>query len=69
MKDNIELLKELRELSGSSIQNCKYALDIADGDIELAKKILRAQGTGGRNIPLAIEARLLKIERHLNLSD
>ncbi len=37
-------VKELRELTGAGIMDCKRALDEAKGDLELAKKIIAEKG-------------------------
>jgi len=37
-------VKELRELTGAGMLDCKNALEEADGDFEKAKDILRAKG-------------------------
>src|SRR3989304_3090786 len=47
-------VKELRELTGAGILDCKHALEEANGDLEKAKEVLRQKG-------LAIAAR--KAER------
>ncbi len=39
----MDQIKELRELTGISVMQCKKALEEADGDIEKAKVILRKQ--------------------------
>lgn len=39
-----ELVKELRELTGAGIMDCKRALQETDGNIEKATEILRQQG-------------------------
>lgn len=41
---SIEQIKELRELTGVSIIECKKALDESNGDFEKAKEILRKLG-------------------------
>jgi len=38
------VVKELRELSGAGMMDCKKALQEADGDIEKAMKVLRKNG-------------------------
>jgi len=38
------LVKELRELSGSGIMDCKRALEETGGDVEKAEAILRSKG-------------------------
>jgi len=40
----IEQIKELREITGISISECKKALEEADGNIERAKNLLREWG-------------------------
>ncbi|HET7466051.1 MAG TPA: translation elongation factor Ts [Candidatus Dormibacteraeota bacterium] len=39
-----ELIRQLRELSGAGMMDCKHALEEADGDIEKAFTILREKG-------------------------
>jgi elongation factor Ts len=41
------LVKELRDLTGAGMMDCKRALVEAGGDIEAAKKLLREQGLAG----------------------
>jgi len=41
---SIDLIKELREITGISISECKKALEEAEGDMEKAKKLLREWG-------------------------
>jgi elongation factor Ts len=44
MKISIELIKELREMTSSSVAHCKKALEEAQGDIKKAAVFLRKQG-------------------------
>ncbi len=44
MKSSVNAIKELRELTCSSIAHCKKALDEAKGDIKQAAVLLRKQG-------------------------
>ena len=39
-----EMVKQLRELSGAGVMDCKRALEEADGDMEKAAAILREKG-------------------------
>jgi elongation factor Ts len=39
-----ELIKQLRELSGAGMMDCKHALEEADGDLDKAYTILREKG-------------------------
>jgi translation elongation factor Ts (EF-Ts) len=39
-----ELVKQLREMTGAGMLECKKALEEAQGDIEKAKEILKDQG-------------------------
>lgn len=41
---SIDLIKQLREMTGAGIKDCKTALEEAGGDIEKARKILLAKG-------------------------
>ena len=41
---SIDLVKELREITGISISECKKALEEANGDMEKAKAVLREWG-------------------------
>ncbi len=41
---SVEMVKSLREVTGAGMMECKKALQEANGDIEQAKKILRAHG-------------------------
>ena len=43
-KVSMELVKELREMSGAGMMDCKTALEEADGDLEKAYTILREKG-------------------------
>ena len=38
------LVKELRELTGAGMMDCKRALQETDGDVEAARKLLRERG-------------------------
>jgi elongation factor Ts len=44
MKISIELIKELREITSSSVAHCKKALEESKGDIKKAAVLLRKQG-------------------------
>jgi len=44
MEITTEMIKELRELTGAGILNCRRALVKADGDIKKASEILRSEG-------------------------
>ncbi|MFP3895834.1 MAG: translation elongation factor Ts [Anaerolineales bacterium] len=44
MATNVEKVKELREITGGGVLDCKRALDEAGGDIEEAAEILRQEG-------------------------
>ncbi|HEY9166252.1 MAG TPA: translation elongation factor Ts [Candidatus Kryptonia bacterium] len=44
MQITTEMVKSLREVTGAGMMDCKKALQEADGDVEQAKKILRAHG-------------------------
>lgn len=44
MEITVEMVKSLREVTGAGMMECKKALQEANGDIEQAKKILRARG-------------------------
>ncbi len=44
MKIPVELIKELREATCSSVAHCKKALEEAKGDIKKAAELLRKQG-------------------------
>jgi elongation factor Ts len=41
---SMELIKQLREMSGAGMMDCKHALEEADGDLEKAFTILREKG-------------------------
>jgi len=43
-KISMELVKQLREMTGAGMLDCKKALEEANGDIEKAKEILRKKG-------------------------
>ena len=43
MKIDAKLVKQLRDLTGAGILDCKKALEETGGDIEKAKKILMAK--------------------------
>jgi elongation factor Ts len=40
----VDQIKELRELSGAGIMDCKLALEEAGGDLEAAQRILKEKG-------------------------
>jgi elongation factor Ts len=44
MKIEIDKIKELREITGLGVMECKKALEQANGDIKDAKKILKKKG-------------------------
>ena len=44
MENTATLVKELRELSGSGIMDCKRALEETGGDVEKAEAVLRSKG-------------------------
>ncbi len=44
MEITVEMVKSLREVTGAGMMECKKALQEANGDVEQAKKILRAHG-------------------------
>ena len=41
---NAKLVKELRELSGAGMMDCKHALEEANGELEKAMEVLRKSG-------------------------
>ena len=44
MKIDVEVIKELRQITGAGIGDCKEALEACDGDVEKAKEYLREKG-------------------------
>ncbi len=44
MEITVEMVKSLRDVTGAGMMECKKALQESNGDIEGAKKILRARG-------------------------
>ncbi|HEV3075143.1 MAG TPA: elongation factor Ts, partial [Thermoanaerobaculia bacterium] len=40
----MELIKELRDMSGAGMMDCKQALEEAEGDLQKAYTILREKG-------------------------
>jgi len=44
MNITTDMIKELRELTGAGVLNCKKALEAAEGDIEKASKSLKKKG-------------------------
>ncbi len=44
MEISAEMVRSLREVTGAGMMECKKALQEASGDVEQAKKILRARG-------------------------
>lgn len=44
MEITVEMVKSLRDVTGAGMMECKKALQESNGDIEQAKKILRAHG-------------------------
>ena len=44
MEITLDQIKELREVSGAGVMDCKRALEASDGDVAKAKKYLAEQG-------------------------
>lgn len=44
MPDTVKMVKELREITGAGVLDCKNALESANGDISHAQQILREKG-------------------------
>ncbi len=44
MAVTMEMIKELREITGAGVLDCKTALESADGDLDRAQEILREKG-------------------------
>lgn len=44
MEITVDMVKSIREVTGAGMMECKKALQEANGDVEQAKKILRAHG-------------------------
>ena len=44
MKITAQMVKQLREMTGAGMMDCKKALQEADGDFDKAIKILREKG-------------------------
>lgn len=44
MEITVDMVKSLREVTGAGMMECKKALKEANGNIEEAKKLLRARG-------------------------
>ena len=44
MAQSLELVKELRELTGAGVMDCKAALEVSQGDIQKAVEFLRKKG-------------------------
>lgn len=69
MKIPVETIKELRNMTCSSVAECKKALEEAKGDIKEAAKILRKRGLEiavGKQARLAREGRIEAYVHHGN---
>lgn len=59
----IDAVKDLRRITGARILDCRAALEIAEGDINVAAGLIRLQGTiHGFPHSLQTEARLRRVE-------
>lgn len=59
-------VRELRDLTGAGMMDCKQALEEADGDIESAIRILREKGLAGLKRKAAREAREGIVESYVH---
>ncbi|MFA5177628.1 MAG: translation elongation factor Ts [Candidatus Omnitrophota bacterium] len=69
MKISVELIKELREMTSSSVAHCKKALEEAKGDLKKAAELLRKQGleiAAKKQSRLAKEGRIEAYVHHGN---
>jgi elongation factor Ts len=69
MKISVELIKELREMTSSSVAHCKKALEEAKGDLKKAAELLRKQGleiAAKKQTRLAKEGRIEAYVHHGN---
>lgn len=66
--DNVEQLKQLREETAAPMQECRRALDEAQGDIEKAKEILRKWGKvlAGKKVERDVKNGLVDVYLHPN---
>ena len=59
----IDAVKDLRRITGARILDCRAALEIAEGDINVAAGLIRLQGTvHGFPHSLQTEARLRRVD-------
>ena len=67
MSINAEQVKELRQLTGVGIMDCKQALQESDGDVDEAVKVLRKMGKAKVAKRAAREASEGRIETYVHL--
>ena len=67
MSINAEQVKELRQLTGVGIMDCKQALQESDGDVDEAVKVLRKMGKAKVAKKAAREASEGRIETYVHL--
>ncbi|HSR46419.1 MAG TPA: translation elongation factor Ts [Anaerolineales bacterium] len=66
MSVSAELVKQLRELSGAGVKDCRDALDASGGDLEKAAEILREKGlaAAGKRAGRETRSGTLELYRH-----
>ena len=67
MAATVEMIKELRELTGAGVLDCKEALEAADGDMERAQQILIEKGVAKAARRAEREAKEGLIEAYLHM--
>jgi len=66
MEINAEMVKSLREITGAGMMECKKALTEAKGNIEEAKKLLRARGAAVAEKRAGREAKQGVVESYIH---
>ncbi len=67
MKDIIQKVRELKEITGAGLSDCKAALEESQGDIEKAVEILRKRGIAKAEKKLAREAKEGIIDSYIHI--
>jgi elongation factor Ts len=60
------LVKQLRDLTGAGIMDCKRALDESDGDVQKAAEILRQQGMAKAEKKMGRTARMGLVDAYIH---
>ena len=53
------MVKELREMTGAGMMDCKKALAATDGDMDKAVDFLREKGLAGARRPAVLQQKVL----------